>query len=143
VTATNLGPNDATGVQVTDPVPAGLTFVSASASQGTYTSGTGLWAIGALVNGASATLQLAVTVNGTTPVTNTATRTAGTPTDFDPANDSASSIVTGSTTPGLPNTGVPRTNGLPLGNWLPWLLLVIVLVGVTLPISFRRRRRGD
>jgi len=143
VTATNLGPNNATGVQVTDPVPAGLTFVSASASQGTYTSGTGLWDIGALVNGASATLQLTVTVNGTTPVTNTATRTAGTPADFDPANDSASSIVTGSTTPGLPNTGVQPTSGPSLEGWLPWVLLVMVLLGVTVPISFRRRRRGD
>jgi uncharacterized repeat protein (TIGR01451 family) len=135
VTATNLGPNDATGVQVTDPVPAGLTFVSASASQGTYTAGTGLWDIGALANGASATLQLVVTVNGTTPVTNTATRTAGTPADFDPANDSASSTVTGSTTPGLPNTGVPPN---PDGNvWLS--LLALAVLAVLLMPTWRRK----
>ncbi|TMB97589.1 MAG: DUF11 domain-containing protein [Chloroflexi bacterium] len=138
VTATNLGPNDATGVQVTDSVPAGLTLVSAIPSQGTYTPGTGLWDIGALTNGASATLQLTVTVNGTTPVTNTATRTAGTPTDFDPANDSASSIVTGSTTPGLPNTGVPPTPG---GNVWLWLLAMAVLAGLVTPK--RRRKSGS
>ena len=36
VTLTNNGPNAATSVQVTDLLPAGLTFVSATPSQGTY-----------------------------------------------------------------------------------------------------------
>src|SRR6202011_3991393 len=53
VTATNNGPSNATGVQVTDLLPAGLTFVSAVAGVGTYTPGTGLWDIGALANGAN------------------------------------------------------------------------------------------
>jgi uncharacterized repeat protein (TIGR01451 family) len=42
VTATNNGPSNATDVQVTDLLPAGLTFVSAMPSAGTYTR-TGLW----------------------------------------------------------------------------------------------------
>src|SRR5207244_7316180 len=37
------GPNSASNVQVSDVLPAGLTFVSATPSQGTYNSGTGLW----------------------------------------------------------------------------------------------------
>ena len=78
ITATNNGPNTATGVQVTDKIPAGLTFNSYTASQGTYNSVTGIWNVGTLVNGASAILQLFVTptasVAGTT-VTNTATTT--------------------------------------------------------------------
>ena len=141
VTATNHGPNDATGVQVTDQVPAGLTFVSASPSQGTYTAGTGIWNIGALVNGASATLQLVVTVTGTTPVTNTATRTASTPGDFDPANDSASAVVTGSTTPGLPSNGVPVAAypDRPMG-WPGWLVLGLC-VGAAAALTWRRRRQ--
>ena len=76
VTATNNGPGTASGVQVTDHIPAGLTFNSYTASQGTYDSTTGIWNVGTLLNGASAVLQLFVTptasVAGTT-VTNTAT----------------------------------------------------------------------
>jgi uncharacterized repeat protein (TIGR01451 family) len=79
VTATNNGPNTATGVQVKDVIPAGLTFNGYSATQGTYDSTTGIWNVGTLVNGSSATLVLFVTptssVAGTT-VTNIATLTA-------------------------------------------------------------------
>jgi uncharacterized repeat protein (TIGR01451 family) len=141
VTATNHGPNDATGVQVTDSIPAGLTFVAATPSQGAYTAGTGLWDIGALVNGASATLHITVTVNGTTPAINTATRTAGTPADFDPANDSASSTVTGSTTPGLPNTGVPGGTVSTFGPSL-WLSLLAMVILTSLLIPGWRRKRS-
>ncbi|HEV2028613.1 MAG TPA: sortase [Candidatus Dormibacteraeota bacterium] len=95
VTATNNGPSDATGVQVTDLLPAGLTFVSAAPSAGTYTSGTGLWNIGAIANGANATLSIVATVTGTTAVTNTATKTAETETDPVAANNTASVTVTG------------------------------------------------
>ena len=59
VTTTDNGPSNASGVQVTDLLPAGLSFVSAAPSAGTtYTSGTGVWNIGALANGASATLAI-------------------------------------------------------------------------------------
>ena len=62
VTVTNDGPSAASGVELTDLLPAGLTFVSATPSQGTYTPTTGVWAIGALAVGAQTTLTLRATV---------------------------------------------------------------------------------
>ncbi|MEQ1726185.1 MAG: proprotein convertase P-domain-containing protein [Sphingopyxis sp.] len=54
-------PLTATGVQVRDVLPAGVTFVSASGA-GTYNSGTGIWTVGTLAPGASASLTITVTV---------------------------------------------------------------------------------
>lgn len=54
-------PLTATGVQVRDVLPAGVTFVSASGT-GTYNSGTGIWSVGTLAPGASASLTITVTV---------------------------------------------------------------------------------
>src|SRR5260370_41464275 len=39
ITTSNLGPSNATGVQVTDPLQPGLTYLSAVPSQGTHHSG--------------------------------------------------------------------------------------------------------
>jgi uncharacterized repeat protein (TIGR01451 family) len=61
LTATNHGPGTATGVQVTDVIPTGLTFNSYTASQGTYNSATGIWNVGTIASGAIATLNLYVT----------------------------------------------------------------------------------
>jgi uncharacterized repeat protein (TIGR01451 family) len=46
LTLNNLGPNTADGVHVQDLLPAGYAFVSATPSQGTYTSTTGDWNVG-------------------------------------------------------------------------------------------------
>jgi uncharacterized repeat protein (TIGR01451 family) len=142
IVATNLGPSDATGVQVTDVLPGSLTFVSSIATLGAYNQLTGIWNIGNLAAGASATLQITVTVTTTNTVTNTATRTASSPIDVDPANDSASAQVTGSTVPGLPNNGVPAAaSAIPtsppggaLAGLLP-LLLILAAAGA----AIRRR----
>ena len=75
VTLTNNGPLDDTGIIVTDIVPAGLTYLSSVADQGTYNAATGDWTIGSVANGASATLTLKVTVNtgtATQKITSTA-----------------------------------------------------------------------
>src|SRR5207253_5501819 len=95
VTASNLGPSNASGVVVTDLLPAGLTFVSAVPSQGNYTSGTGLWNIGAIASGGSATLTLVATVTQTGPISNTATKSAETESDPNAVNDSSSATING------------------------------------------------
>src|SRR5262249_30422001 len=63
VTLTNTGPKVATSVKVTDVLPGGLTFNSATPSQGTYNNISGLWDVGTLANGAVVTLQIRATVN--------------------------------------------------------------------------------
>lgn len=95
VTASNTGPGNATGVQVTDLLPTGLTYKSSAPSQGTYTPGTGLWNVGTIAASGSATLQITVTVSQAGGVTNTATVTASSPTDPNAANNTASVTVTG------------------------------------------------
>src|SRR6185312_6207498 len=72
LTLTNSGPNTDTGVSVKDLLPAGLTFASATPSQGTYAAGTGIWNVGILPVG-SATLTINAVVTGAvSPVTNKA-----------------------------------------------------------------------
>jgi hypothetical protein len=63
----------AAGVSVSDVLPAGCTYVSNTApSVGTFNSSTGLWTIGSLNNGSSATL-ITATVNASGSYANTAT----------------------------------------------------------------------
>ncbi len=91
VTATNNGPSAASGVQLSDGVPAGLALVSATPSQGTYTPATGVWDIGALAVKAQATLTLVVQVEQAGLIRNVATKIAGD--QFDPNTSNNSSGV--------------------------------------------------
>ena len=112
VTAHNNGPSNATGVTVTDLLPGGYTFVSATQSQGAYTSSTGLWTVGGLANGAAATLQITATVRSTGNYSNTASLTASSPIDPTPANNQATVSVTPQTqtnTPPVANAGPDQT----------------------------------
>ena len=54
VTLSDNGPNAATGVQVTDLLPTGVSFVAATASQGAYNSTTGEWTVGTVSPGVAA-----------------------------------------------------------------------------------------
>jgi uncharacterized repeat protein (TIGR01451 family) len=83
---TNNGPSEATGVSVTDNLPSGYTYVSDDGG-GAYSGG--IWTIGNLANGATATLNITVTVNPLGDFTNTATVT-GNETDPDETDDSDS-----------------------------------------------------
>ena len=60
ITVTNLGGNCASDVQVTDLLPAGLTYQSDD-SGGAYVPATGVWTIGTLNAGASAVLHITAT----------------------------------------------------------------------------------
>src|SRR5439155_17804 len=83
ITLTNGGPSKATGVMVGDLLPSGVTYVSSTVSQGSYVSGTGVWTVGDVVSGGSATLTITATVTTIGAKTNTAEVTAADQPDFD------------------------------------------------------------
>src|SRR5439155_284289 len=58
----NAGPNAASGVTVRDTLPAGLTYQSSTASQGSYDPGTGVWTVGTVGVGATQTLTITALV---------------------------------------------------------------------------------
>ena len=82
------GFSTATGVEVTDLLPAGMTYSSATASQGSYDNSSGVWTVGTLAGGSSATLAITATVNTSLAKTNTAevTRANEQDTDSTPGN---------------------------------------------------------
>ncbi|MDF1841148.1 MAG: DUF11 domain-containing protein [Rubripirellula sp.] len=82
ITLSNAGPDAATGVEVRDQLPAGVNFVSAVASQGSYNNATGIWTVGSVNSGLSPTLQLRGTVTSAGSRINTAEVTASD--QFDP-----------------------------------------------------------
>ena len=73
ITARNNGASNNNNVTVNDLLPSGYTYVSNTTSTGTYNSTTGVWTIGNLNNGASATLTITATVKSSGIYTNTAT----------------------------------------------------------------------
>jgi uncharacterized repeat protein (TIGR01451 family) len=93
ITVTNSGTAAASGVIVTDNIPAGATFVSATPSQGSCSgTSTVTCTLGTINSGASATIALVVRPTADGPLSNTATVTA-TPPDANPANDSSTAVA--------------------------------------------------
>ncbi len=94
VTLTDKGPDPATNVEVNDLLPAGLSFVSATASQGAYDSISGAWVVGTVTTTTPQTLQIQARVDSPSAQTNTAT--IGQADQFDPVttNNSASATET-------------------------------------------------
>ena len=90
LTVTNNGPSDATGVVATDTLPAGVTLVSATPSQGSCTLTT--CNLGNLASGASATVTIVVNVASSTACGSTLTNSVsvtGNETDPNAANNTA------------------------------------------------------
>ncbi|MBM9509502.1 isopeptide-forming domain-containing fimbrial protein [Actinacidiphila acididurans] len=91
VTVRNSGPNQATGVTVTDQLPDGLAFLSADGTSGSYDPATGQWTVGDLAEGATATLVLRAKATTAGPISNTATATGN---EKDPDTTDNSDTVT-------------------------------------------------
>ena len=90
VTVRNNGPDVATGVNVTDILPAGLVCRSAIASIGSYVNG--VWTVGSLNNGDSAILTIVCLVNKTGYIENVVS-VVGNEYDYNPANNNASKAI--------------------------------------------------
>ena len=92
----NNGPVDASAVALTDLLPSSLQYVSSSASVGSYNSTSGIWSIGSLANGATATLTITAKVLAAasgTSVTNTITNVTSANGDANGSPDDNTAVV--------------------------------------------------
>ncbi|MCB0115269.1 MAG: DUF11 domain-containing protein, partial [Caldilineaceae bacterium] len=92
--AGNAGPMGATGVAVTDQLPAGLTY-SSDDGNGAYDANTGVWTIGSLAANATATLNITAIVDAAAEgqsLTNSA-QISGAVNDNNAQNDTATATV--------------------------------------------------
>ena len=83
ITVSNAGPDDATGVEVTDLLPSGLDYVDDTPSQGTYNPTGGVWSVGTILDTESATLEIVASVDPCCDYTNVAEVTDSTTYDPD------------------------------------------------------------
>ncbi len=114
----------ATGVTVKDILPTGVSFVSASGT-GTYNNATGIWTVGTLAPGASASITITVTVTATSgaAITNGAEVASSSIVDLDSTPNNASTAedddaFIGFTVSGTPTAGTPPTLSCPVGSTL-------------------------
>lgn len=94
VSVTNLGPSPATGVSLVDVLPGTLVFDPvASSGDGGFDPVTGIWTVGDLAVGATATYTLVVTTSQLGTFTNLVSLQSSTPVDSNPANNSSSASI--------------------------------------------------
>lgn len=95
ITVNNAGTSSVSSAQVTDILPAGLSFSSATATAGTYNGGTGIWNIPTIPAGGSSTLTLSTIVQqiGST-IQNCANLTSSSPADSNSNNNSSCVSIT-------------------------------------------------
>ena len=125
IAVTNLGPNDATSAEVSDALPAGVAFVSARASQGSYDEGTGIWTLGAVPVSGTEILRLTGRVTELGTLVNTATRQSSTPVDPNAANDTGTATLTSSVVADLSLTKTPSVPVAAAGTAFTWTVAVV------------------
>ena len=107
----NDGPSDATAVQVSDTLPAGVAFVSATPSQGSCSQAAGVvsCSLGSVVDGASPTVTIVVTAPGSAgSLSNSASVSSST---SDPSSGN-NSDTEGSTVAPAANLSITKTDSV-------------------------------
>ncbi|HYH06434.1 MAG TPA: IPTL-CTERM sorting domain-containing protein [Thermoanaerobaculia bacterium] len=130
ITVSNAGPSPATGVVVTDTLPAGLQLISATPSQGTCNAVNPISCnIGTLNNGANATVTIQALVTATSgTITNTASVTA--------AEGDADGGDNASSTPPIPVGPAAEGAAIPtLSEWM--LMLLAAMLGIVAVVKMR------
>ena len=114
LTVTNRGPDTATNVQLADPAPAGITYLSASPSQGTCSVSASLVAcnLGTIAAGQTVTVAVRGRATAVGSHTNTATVTGSGGKETNPA-DNVDSAVTIVPAPLRPPTAKPEAEPKP------------------------------
>lgn len=104
LSATNNGPQPATGVSVASPLPSLLQFVSTT---GDFEAATGIWAVGTLPVGHTASVDVTVRATAVGSFLTTATAVSTTPQDVNQSNDVDSAHVT--VTPAVADLQIVKT----------------------------------
>ncbi|UTB33127.1 MAG: Ig-like domain-containing protein [Methanobacterium sp. ERen5] len=94
ITVTNNGPGTATGVQITDLLPNGLTWYSDN-SNNAYNPTTGIWNIGTLNNAETTTITIKAIILGSGTIKNTAALTAENEEDWNYNNNAETTDIYG------------------------------------------------
>jgi len=134
ISVTNLGPDKATGIEVTDVLPGTIDYFSYTAGQGTYDTNTGVWSVGALDSMESTTLEISTTVQTNTlgtSITNTATVSDVNQVDSDSGNDSSTVVVSPSEALLILDKSADTAGPVWPGDIITYTLLVTNRSGVT------------
>ena len=124
VTASNAGPDDGTGVVVTDTLPSGVTFVSTSGCTNDP-NGVPTCNLGTITEGGASIYTINVNVNAGTSgsILNTVS-VAGTLADPNSANNSSSQSTTVNSQADLSVTNVDSVDPVATGGTLSWTIQV-------------------
>lgn len=129
IDVTNNGPSDATNVVVTDTLPVELSYVSDDCGGSDLPPWT--WNVGSLLNGATATCNITLSVVTPGPVINVAS-VVGDQADPEPNNDSSTATLVVQGAPDSP-LAIPTLSAAGLAG------LLVLLAGSALLLLRRRR----